>query len=89
MTCCRSSWDRTSGPGLLGLGVTGMIAGLHAGLWWDLLLTAIGTVYAYAFLPTRRKRSRCANYFASNRITHACWHGGLFRISSGTDTTVA
>lgn len=48
---------------ITGAGVYGLahppavkLAGLHAGLWWGLLLVAIGAVYTYAFLPARRKR---------------------------------
>jgi len=48
---------------ITGAGVYGLahppavkLAGLHAGLWWGLLLVAIGAVYTYASLPTRRQR---------------------------------
>jgi hypothetical protein len=30
------------------------LAHLHAGIWWGLLLLAIGAVYSYAFFPGRR-----------------------------------
>jgi len=32
------------------------LAGLHAALWWGLLLVAIGGLYTYAFFPTRARR---------------------------------
>ena len=47
---------------ITGAGVYGLVhppavklAGLHAGLWWGVLLVAIGGVYTYAFFPTREK----------------------------------
>ncbi len=30
------------------------LAELHAGIWWGLLLLAIGAAYSYAFFPGRR-----------------------------------
>lgn len=30
------------------------LAELHAGLWWGILLLAIGAGYSYAFFPGRR-----------------------------------
>jgi len=49
-----------TGAGLYGLAHPPAVrlAGLHAGLWWGLLLVAIGGVYTYAFFPTREKRQR-------------------------------
>jgi hypothetical protein len=31
------------------------LAELNAGLWWGLVLLAIGGVYSWAFFPSRRK----------------------------------
>lgn len=47
-----------TGAGLYGLAHPPAVklAELHAGLWWGLLLVAIGGAYTYTFLPTRRKR---------------------------------
>jgi hypothetical protein len=47
---------------ITGAGVYGLahppevkLASLNAGLWWGLLLVAIGGVYTWAFFPTRKK----------------------------------
>jgi hypothetical protein len=50
---------------ITGAGIYGLVhppavklAGLHAGLWWGLLLVVIGGVYTYAFFPARRTGQR-------------------------------
>jgi hypothetical protein len=52
-----------TGAGLYGLAHPPPVklAWLHAGLWWGLLLVAIGGVYTYAFFPARRTGKRGAD----------------------------
>jgi hypothetical protein len=46
-----------TGAGIYGLSHPPAVrlAGLHAGLWWGVLLLAIGAAYTYAFFPPRGK----------------------------------
>jgi hypothetical protein len=47
-----------TGAGIYGLAHPPAVrlADLHAGLWWGLLLAAIGGAYCYAFFPGRHDR---------------------------------
>ncbi len=35
---------------------TVVLANLHVGIWWGLLMLVIGLIYTIVFSPTRRKR---------------------------------
>ena len=65
-TCCRCSWASTSGPGLLGLGVTAMIAGFMSGMAGN--VSAFATVWTYdVYRPLIRKNASDAHYLSMGR----------------------
>lgn len=35
-----------------------VLANLHAGIWWGVLLVVLGVVYTFVFAPWRKKRAR-------------------------------
>ena len=73
--CCRSCWRAIADPGLLGLGITALIAGFMSGMAGN--VSAFATVWTYdiyrALYPQERHRRALRERWAAGAPSWACW----------------